>query len=57
MLRIAVDLDSNQIDADLRPHQPRLQRFGNESRIGAVAPLQAGERAVAGAFLFDNRLR
>ena len=33
------------------------RRLGNEGGIGAIAALQAGERAIAGAFLLDHRLQ
>ena len=33
-----------------------IKRFGNENRIGLITTLQAGKRAVAGAFFLHHRL-
>src|ERR1700677_4226514 len=56
MLRVALDMDAKPDKADFRPHQLWLQRFRYESAVGVVATLQAGQRTVAGAFLFDDGL-
>ena len=56
MHRMAGDLDLEPHDADLRHGEHARRRLGNERGIGAIAALQAGQRAVAGAFLLDDRL-
>ncbi|KAG1251409.1 hypothetical protein G6F68_012284 [Rhizopus microsporus] len=57
VLGVAVDQHLEPHGPDLGAHQHRQQRFGNECGIGAVAALQAGQRAVAGALFFHHGLQ
>ena len=56
MHRMAGDLDLEPHDARLRDREHAGRWLRDEGGVGAVAALQAGERAVAGAFLLDHRL-
>src|SRR6266852_5144626 len=52
----AADMNLEPQDADLRADQLVPHRLRNQRGVGAVAAFQARERAVAGAFLLDDRL-
>ena len=41
----------------LRTGQHFIERFRDKRRVRPIAPLQAGQRPVSGAFLFDHRLK
>ena len=56
MHRHAADMDLEPQHADLATDEPVPHRLGDEHGVGAVAALQAGEGAVAGALLLDHRL-
>ncbi len=53
---MAGHLDLEPHDADLRHRERAARRLGDQRGVGAIAALQAGERAVAGAFFLDHRL-
>ena len=57
------DMDGNTAHVDLEPQHADLRAkelvpvwLGDQRRIGTIAAGEAGERAVAGAFLLDNGL-
>ena len=56
VLRVALDMHAEPDQPNFRAHQPGFERFWHEGAIRAVAALEAGERAVAGAFLLHHRL-
>ena len=56
MDRVAGDLDLEPHHADLRDGERAARRLGNQRSLGAIATLQAGQRAVAGALFLDHRL-
>ncbi len=56
MDRLALDLQRQPHHAHLRMHDP-VEWFRDDGGIGAIALHQAGERTVAGAFLFHHRLQ
>ena len=53
---MAAHRDLEPHDADLARSTPLARGLGDQRRVGPVAALQAGERAVAGEFLLDHRL-
>ena len=56
MHRQAVHVDGEPHHAHLRAHHA-FERLGDDGGVGGVALDQAGQRAVAGAFLFDHALQ
>ena len=52
----AADLDLEPHDADIGAHQAVMGRLGDQRGVRVIAAHQARQRAVAGAFLFGDRL-
>ena len=50
-------MDLEPHDTKLGGHQGLVKRFGNDGTVSLVSCMQAGQRAVAGAFFFDHRLQ
>eukprot|EP00998_Keelungia_sp_KM082_P013026 NODE_9459_length_516_cov_2.187661_g9436_i0.p2 GENE.NODE_9459_length_516_cov_2.187661_g9436_i0~~NODE_9459_length_516_cov_2.187661_g9436_i0.p2 ORF type:complete len:121 (+),score=13.43 NODE_9459_length_516_cov_2.187661_g9436_i0:87-449(+) len=57
MRRTSGDVKLKPHHAKLGGHQRLIERFGNDRTIGTISGMQAGQRAITGAFFFDNRLQ